>query len=79
MVKTVELARVEQHAFFRQRLLGEIRFRTVSRQDNRLDVQTIFRGKFVIALVVTRNGHDCASAVLHQYEVCRPNRNFFAS
>lgn len=78
MVKTVELARVEQHAFFSQGLLGEIRFRTVSRQNNWLDVQAIFRGKLVVALVVTRNRHNCARAVLHQYEVCCPNGNFFA-
>lgn len=52
MVKTVELARVEQHAFFSQGLLRKIWLRAVSCQDNRFDVQAVFRGKLVVALVV---------------------------
>ncbi|CSJ27991.1 Uncharacterised protein [Shigella sonnei] len=78
MVKTVEFARVEQHAFFSQGLLRKIWLRAVSSQDNWFDVQAVFRGKLVVALVVTRNRHNCARAVLHQYEVCCPNGNFFA-
>ena len=78
MVKTVELARVEQHAFFSQGLLRKIWLRAVSCQDNRFDIQAVFRGKLVVALVVTRNRHNCARAVFHQYEVCCPNGNFFA-
>ncbi len=39
----------------------------------------VFSGKFVVALVVTRNGHDCARTVLHQHEVGCPDRDRFAS
>ncbi len=53
MVKTIKLARVEQHAFFSQGLLRKIWLRAVSCQDNRFDVQAVFRGKLVVALVVT--------------------------
>ncbi len=44
MVKTVEFARVEQHAFFSQGLLRKIWLRAVSSQDNWFDVQAVFRG-----------------------------------
>ncbi|CPR55126.1 Uncharacterised protein [Salmonella enterica subsp. enterica serovar Bovismorbificans] len=77
--QAVELAGVKQHAFFGQRLFGKIRLGTVGGQNHRLDGQTVFGGKFVVALIVTRNGHHRASAVLHQDKVCRPDRDLFAS
>ena len=77
MIQTIEFARVEQHAFFGQRLFGEIRFGTVGGQNDRLDLQTVFTGKLVVALIVTRNGHYRAGAVLHQDKVCRPDRDRF--
>ena len=77
--QAVEFSGVEQHAFFSQRLLGQIRRRAVLREDDGFDRQTVFGGEFPVALIVAGNGHDCASAVFHQYEVGNPYRNGFAS
>ena len=78
-VEAVKLTGVKQHAFFSQRLFRQIRLCAFSGQNYRLDGQAIFGRKFVIALIVTRNGHNCACTVFHQHEVCRPNRDLFAS
>ena len=78
IIEAAELAGVKQDAFLGQRLLREIWLRTVGGEDHRLDVQPVFAGELVVALVVTRNGHHRAGAVLHQHEVSRPYRNFFA-
>ena len=78
VIQAAKFAGVEQHAFLGQGLLGEIRLGTVSGENNWLDVQAVFAGKLVVALVVTRNGHHRAGAVLHQYEVSRPYRDGFA-
>ena len=60
-------------------MFGQVWFRTVRRQNNRLDGQAIFSGKFIVALVVTWNSHHGACAVFHQYEVGGPDRDRFAS
>ena len=45
---------------------------------DRLDRQAVLGGEFEIALVVGRHGHDGAIAVVHQYVVGDPNRQFLA-
>lgn len=65
MVKIVEFVRVEQYVFFSQGLLRKIWFRVVSCQDNWFDVQVVFRGKFVVVLVVIWNCYNCVCVVFY--------------
>ncbi len=37
-----------------------------------------FFGKFIVACIVGRNGHDRARAVAHEHIVAHPDRHFFA-
>ena len=72
-VETVKLAGVEQHA-----LLGVSGFAhvdvAINRLDDRLDVEAIFGGEFEVTLIVGRNRHHGAGAVVHQHEVGDPDR-----
>ena len=77
--EAVKLTGVKQYPFFGQSLFGQIRLCAFSGQNYWLDGQAIFSRKLVIALIVARNGHDCARTVFHQDEVCCPNRDLFAS
>ena len=76
-VETVELAGVEQHA-----LLGISRFAhvdvTINRLDDRLDLEAVLGGEFVVTQVVTRYRHHGAGAVVHQHEVGDPDRHLAA-
>ena len=46
--------------------------------DHDFDFKPIFTGEFEIALIVRRNRHDCASAVIHQDKVRDVDRHFVA-
>ncbi|CCJ91566.1 conserved hypothetical protein [Cronobacter turicensis 564] len=77
-VQAVKFAGVKQHAFFSERLFAQIRRGAFCGQDNGLNLQAVFGGEFIVALVVARNGHDGAGAIFHQHEVRGPYRNGFA-
>ncbi len=75
--QTAESLGVKQRTPSSARSFGKIRPGTVSGQNHRLDGQTVFGGKFVVALIVTRNGHHRASAVPSGQSL--PPRPIFAS
>ena len=47
-------------------------------QDHQADIEFVFFGELVIALVVCGHAHDRAGAVVHQDVVGYPDRHFFA-
>ena len=48
------------------------------RPDHLLDGQAVFFGKFIIALVMTGNGHNSAGTIAHENKITGPDRHFFA-
>ena len=75
-------AGVDQHAFMAdegERWLGDGFFRVVGDGENdEADLEFIFFGEFVVALVVGGNAHDGAGAVIHEDVIRYPDGNFFA-
>ena len=78
MAQTAEFARVEQGAFFRHCGGADVRLAAVLVQHDRRNRQIVFGGELPVALVVRRNRHNGAGAVLHQHEVGDPDWHFVA-
>src|SRR5471032_432972 len=77
-IQAVELAGVDQFAVLAVGVLpwGRVGIARAGTHD-RFDRQAVLGGKFEIALVVSRHGHYCAIAVVHQHVVGDPHRQFF--
>ena len=48
------------------------------RQNHQANFEFVFFGKLIVALIVRRDAHDRAGAVVHQNIVRNPDRNFLA-
>ena len=77
-IEAVKFSAVKGDALFGVGGFGNVRLILICGADYRNDVETVFLGEFIITLIMSRHGHYCAGAVIHNNEIGDHHRDFSA-